>query len=40
MNIDTFHTIESHEKYLIDIPLFWKKEDLLDLKDFLEKSTV
>jgi hypothetical protein len=25
-------------RYIIDIPSFWTKEDLLDLRDFLEKS--
>lgn len=27
-------------KYYIDIPAFWTKQDLLDLRDFLEKSPV
>ena len=27
-------------KYIIDIPSFWTKEDLLDLRDYLEKSEV
>ncbi len=28
------------QRYIIDIPSFWTKDDLLDLKDFLEKSPV
>ena len=27
-------------KYFIDIPAFWTKEDLLDLKDYLEKAEI
>ena len=27
-------------RYTIDIPSFWTKEDLLDLRDYLEKSPV
>ena len=27
-------------KFFIDIPAFWTKEDLLDLKDYLEKAEI
>lgn len=31
---------QSPTKYFIDIPAFWTKEDLLDLKDYLEKAEI
>lgn len=27
-------------RYMIDIPSFWSKEDLLDLRDYLEKAEI
>jgi hypothetical protein len=27
-------------RYIIDIPSFWSKEDLLDLRDYLEKTEI
>lgn len=38
--VDSFHTESSEERYMIDVPPFWTKEDLLDLRDFLEKAPV
>jgi hypothetical protein len=36
--VDIFHTDKKIDQFTIDVPAFWTKEDLLDLKDFLEKA--
>ena len=33
-------SVHKPTNYIIDIPSFWTKDDLLDLRDYLEKSEV